>query len=397
MRRSLSTPMPSSMGFAAARCLCAAAVVLSSATVHAQCVPDWFHAASGGPSVRSYAGLAYDGSDQLTILYGGANGNTLRSDVWTWDGVAWMQRSVSGGAGARRAMAMAYHAASDRTVVFGGVTAGGINGETWLWGGTSWSQTAIGETAPAPRGFDAMVGDTGNGVCVLFGGWSGGFTYWGDTWVWDGTVWTDVTPGTSPPARAFHALAYDSRRSRVVLFGGLRISGSTTTYYADTWEWNGASWTDVTPPTSPDPRGYHALAYDAYRGRVVLFGGFSFDHGSFNDTWEWDGAAWTQQFPAAAPSLRQNHAIAYDAARRRSVLFGGQLNNTTYNDTWTLGGDSPCDANCDGSVNGFDVDEFVAALSGSGSGCSPCQGDVNGDGSVNGFDIDGFLGCLGAP
>ncbi|MCG3125367.1 MAG: hypothetical protein CHACPFDD_00185 [Phycisphaerae bacterium] len=57
----------------------------------------------------------------------------------------------------------------------------------------------------------------------------------------------------------------------------------------------------------------------------------------------------------------------------------------------------PCDANCDGSINGFDVEDFVAALSGSGSGCSPCQGDVNGDGSVNGFDIDGFVQCLTGP
>ncbi|MCG3125366.1 MAG: hypothetical protein CHACPFDD_00184 [Phycisphaerae bacterium] len=57
----------------------------------------------------------------------------------------------------------------------------------------------------------------------------------------------------------------------------------------------------------------------------------------------------------------------------------------------------PCDTNCDGSINGFDVEDFVAALSGSGSGCSPCQGDVNGDGSVNGFDIDGFVTCLTGP
>lgn len=56
-----------------------------------------------------------------------------------------------------------------------------------------------------------------------------------------------------------------------------------------------------------------------------------------------------------------------------------------------------CDANCDGSINGFDVEEFVAVLSGDGSGCSPCQGDVNGDGSVNGFDIDPFVACLTGP
>ncbi|MCG3125291.1 MAG: hypothetical protein CHACPFDD_00109 [Phycisphaerae bacterium] len=55
----------------------------------------------------------------------------------------------------------------------------------------------------------------------------------------------------------------------------------------------------------------------------------------------------------------------------------------------------PCDANCDGSVNGFDVDPFVALLTGGGTPCSPCAGDVNGDGSVSGFDIDNFVACLG--
>ncbi|MCG3126987.1 MAG: hypothetical protein CHACPFDD_01843 [Phycisphaerae bacterium] len=54
----------------------------------------------------------------------------------------------------------------------------------------------------------------------------------------------------------------------------------------------------------------------------------------------------------------------------------------------------PCDTNCDGSVNGFDIDPLVELLTGSGTPCSPCAGDVNGDGSVNGFDIDGFVAAL---
>ncbi|MCG3128636.1 MAG: hypothetical protein CHACPFDD_03525 [Phycisphaerae bacterium] len=57
----------------------------------------------------------------------------------------------------------------------------------------------------------------------------------------------------------------------------------------------------------------------------------------------------------------------------------------------------PCDTNCDGSVNGFDVDDMVALLSGSGSPCSPCAGDANADGSVNGFDVDPFVACLSGP
>ncbi|MCG3126601.1 MAG: hypothetical protein CHACPFDD_01452 [Phycisphaerae bacterium] len=54
----------------------------------------------------------------------------------------------------------------------------------------------------------------------------------------------------------------------------------------------------------------------------------------------------------------------------------------------------PCDTNCDGSINGFDVDSFVGLLSGSGTPCAPCAGDANGDGSVNGFDVDPFVNAL---
>lgn len=56
----------------------------------------------------------------------------------------------------------------------------------------------------------------------------------------------------------------------------------------------------------------------------------------------------------------------------------------------------PCDTNCDGSTDGFDVDSFVDLLAGSGAPCSPCAGDMNGDGSVNGFDIDDFVAALAA-
>lgn len=55
---------------------------------------------------------------------------------------------------------------------------------------------------------------------------------------------------------------------------------------------------------------------------------------------------------------------------------------------------NPCDVNCDGTVNGFDVEPFVDLLNFVGTKCDVCVGDVNGDGFVNGFDIDGLVACL---
>ena len=63
-------------------------------------------------------------------------------------------------------------------------------------------------------------------------------------------------------------MAYDAARQRVVLFGG--FGGG---HLGDTWEWNGTNWTQLTPSTSPTARNAHAMAYDAARQRVVLLGG----------------------------------------------------------------------------------------------------------------------------
>jgi hypothetical protein len=67
----------------------------------------------------------------------------------------------------------------------------------------------------------------------------------------------------------------------------------------------------------PSPRVAHAMAYEAARERVVLFGG---EDGS--NTWEWDGVAWTQ-VADMGPSPRYACAMTYDTVRQRVVLFGG--------------------------------------------------------------------------
>ena len=176
------------------------------------------------------------------------------------------------------------------------------------------------------QSWHAMVYDEARQRVVLFGERN-------DTWEWDGETWTQRTPATSPPARYAHALAYDAARQRVVLFGEY----DNNNYLNDTtWEWDGETWTQRTPPTSPPVRWGHALAYDAARQRVVLFGGRDTNYNSLNDTWEWDGTTWTQRTPPTNPPAWYDHALAYDAARQRVVLFGG----SGYNDTWEWDGET---------------------------------------------------------
>ena len=72
----------------------------------------------------------------------------------------------------------------------------------------------------------------------------------------------------------------------------------------------------------PAARFSHAMAFDQFRQRVLLFGGEGGGQ-QFKDTWEWNGVHWTQ-VEDIGPSARAGHAMAYDSIRNRTVLFGGR-------------------------------------------------------------------------
>jgi hypothetical protein len=151
-----------------------------------------------------------------------------------------------------------------------------------------------------------------------------------DTWEWDGQIWIQVSD-IGPSPRTLHAMAYDSARQRLVLFGGL-LPGAEDQLktFGDTWEWNGEYWTQVSD-TGPGPSTHHAMTYDASIGRVVLHG---------HETWEWDGDVWTQTESEIGPGSRSSHAMAYDEVRKRVVLFGGQGQGQAADnrDTWERNG-----------------------------------------------------------
>ncbi len=54
----------------------------------------------------------------------------------------------------------------------------------------------------------------------------------------------------------------------------------------------------------------------------------------------------------------------------------------------------PCDMNCDGDVDAFDIEPFLALLFEGAEPCDTCTGDVNGDGKIDAMDIEPFLECL---
>src|SRR5262249_38248952 len=138
---------------------------------------------------------------------------------------------------------------------------------------------------------------------------------------WDGAAWRPRATAHPAPPRLDQMLAYDRVRRCTLMFGGQEQVGISTVVMSDTlWQYDGNDWKKCATG-GPPGRIEHAMAFDSGRGRVVLFGGWS--SADLGDTWEWDGKAWTQLTPSTAPQPRIQTAMAFHAATGQIILFGG--------------------------------------------------------------------------
>lgn len=274
------------------------------------------------PTARSGQAMAFDARRGETIMFGGLPGGTALGDTWRWSGAGWKDVTSNGLFPPQRYnMAVAQDTGRGRTVVFGGTSTSGRLADTWEWDGVVWRHP-VPASSPQARDTVTMAYDASRGVSVLFGGVDSSLTYRNDVWEWNGTTWSNPAPGTRPAARAYTPVAYAWNgtpvRRRVTVFGGY----GPGTISADLWEWDGLSWTTVTPVSSPPVRRDHGLAYDASRGQLVLFGGYASTY--LPDLWEYDGALWHVRTPTgSAPDARTQPAMTYDSSRARTVLYGG--------------------------------------------------------------------------
>lgn len=285
---------------------------------------------------HSDAAIAYDAARHRIVLFGGWSDGAVRNETWEWDGTTWARRTPTTSPAPRTNHSMAYDAARQRVVLFGGTT----SSDTWEWDGTNWTRRTP-ATSPPARSNAAMAYDAGRQRIVLFGGIDRVGLGHGlaDTWEWDGTTWTERMSATSPPGRQGHAMAYDAARQRVVVFGGMTWGAKPgdLTIVGDTWEWDGEAWAKRAPPASPSPRMDAAMAYDIARHRVVLFGGNA-DAAVTNDLWDWDGSTWVRRTTVTAPAARTGAAMATDIARASVVLYGGRSPSRNLGDTWEWDG-----------------------------------------------------------
>ncbi len=287
---------------------------------------------SVAPPHRRHHALAYDAATRRVFLAGGqhlvSNSETpVLADLWSWDGRLWTQVA------ANTSIPLITHKLySDGTGTLFAVLSRGLVAR---WDAPRWSVVAGDWEARRESAAGAYDPDRNRYLSV--GGLVGGRAYdtTGETWEFDGTQWIRLAT-VGPPPMLGGAMAYDARRQVMVLFGGLDTLGHKL---PDTWEWNRTRWTRVSRD-GPPPRFGAGMAYDRKRGVTVLFGGVDAADQKLNDTWLWDGREWRIAAGTLAPPARSEGYLAYDEAREVTVMFGGEGSAVvpTLGDTWEWSG-----------------------------------------------------------
>lgn len=199
------------------------------------------------------------------------------------------------------------------------------------------SPTTAPPTPPATIGYGYSVAeDQATGQLVVFGGSTGTGD---DTWVWNGSKWTLVSPPTRPPALLGAAAAYDPAVRMIMLFGGqLYASGDSSA----TWGWDGETWHELNAGIGGPPPGTGTMAWDAALDEMVLVSPLSATSASKGQTWIWGKNAWIPR-GVHTPFLANGLVLGNDSST--DTLIGVSCCGTTQTSTgvgmtqtWRWGG-----------------------------------------------------------
>lgn len=315
--------------------------------------PTWTHLTPGGtpPGVRAGQTAIYDAPRSRMIVFGGYNGSGTRfNDVRALSlgaSPAWSTLTPTSPPAARGGHTAIFDAAANRMIVFGGYNGVSRYNDVLalaLTGTPAWTSLAPAGTPPAPRQGAAAIYDPAGGRMLIFGG-DDGSTGLTDTWsvpLTGSPSWNQLFPGSATPlrARAFGGAFYDPVRLRMMVFGGddgmedvvgLTLSG-------------GLAWAPVAGPHGG--RFGPMVVYDSRRNRVILFGGYDGET-RYDDVWTlnvgtpsvWSSLTTSGTRPVGRSGEGGRYAF-YDAVNDRMVLFGGNAGSSSHpvllNDVWAL-------------------------------------------------------------
>jgi hypothetical protein len=185
-------------------------------------------------------------------------------------------------------------------------------------------------TNPPPIiGEHAMAYDSDRDTVVVYGGNATGWPYEHTTWELTGTTWLSTTT-TGPEAR--YGMAMADTEAGILLFGGTAADNRVLN---QTWIYTNSQWFETFPTTTPLSRTHHSMVAGD-NGTVYLFGG---NDGTIhrNDLWRYQNGQWDDISPVTRPPARTHSALAYDPNTNQLLLFGGRsITGTELADLWAF-------------------------------------------------------------
>lgn len=251
----------------------------------------------------------------VVVAAAGTGGGAVQA--WAWDGADWSRVATTGSAPTSTPLA-ATADATDSDVVLLTSAAPSQQVRTWTLSRSAWTAHGDAAMGNTPQG---MAGDAAQGLVLAFT-WQGSALR---AWTWVTTRWLllgGVPPTVNPPAMPqFAASAFDPVRQQFVVVGGRddreRTLGTTLT-------WDGRRWATHPATTEPSPRTGAVMAWDPAAQAMLLYGGIpSLDAPrQLGDTWRWDGSTWAQLHPATSPPAdAYASALVSDSAHGTMLLL----------------------------------------------------------------------------
>lgn len=311
--------------------------VLFAALVGSQVIGQtWNHPAPAlAPSPRRAGAMAFDGVSNRLLLHGGlyASPSLLLEETWSYNGT-WTLLAPTTSMPGRWGHRLVRDTVRNRLLTFGGrsPTISAFASDTWAWNGSGWANLPT-TAAPAPRYLYGLAFDHRRDRVVLFGGRTVNASP-NDTWEFDGTDWAQIPTAHAPSPREDMVFVHDTGRATTVLFGGLDPTAGTLAN--DTWEYDGSDWRQAAPPMPPTARYRCAADYDSRRQRIVVYGGYDGQQ-VLTQTLEYGGEDWTVVGVGPGSPDATEAFAGFDPARSRFVTFGG-VGTVFSAETWEFTG-----------------------------------------------------------
>ena len=304
----------------------------------------WQPAVNLGPMVNTAAGewapaVSPDGKSLLFTRIVG-DGNAARFTLLEVPLDKVIELRADSATPPRRAHhALVWDDANSRVLLTGGSTPvnGGNNfvfyNDLWEFDGSGWRKLP---SSGAEMSGAALTYDSKRRRVLSFGGYQNGHSI-GLLRVLDNNVWRDIMDRSDAPVSE-PGFVHDLVRDNFIAFGGSAGRGRAD---GDTWLLRDTVWSKLAVPRPP-ARQAHSMVFDEKRGKVVLFGGMGSSAPGqpppiYGDTWEFDGSRWEQK-NVAGPSPRNAAGMTYDSRRGLTVLFGGADSTGFRRDTWSWDG-----------------------------------------------------------